>query len=252
MASHRSRPRLTAGFTLVELLVVISIIALLIGILLPALSAARNAARTMQCGSNMRQLGIAFTAYAQDYDDSLPCARADFTADDPSNPFQATATWWFATLAEYANAETTASIPARGSVFWCPEHLATDGPKDPTPGIFSWRFRISYAYPILYAGNRKAVGGGIANPDAPPAKLFQLLDASDTMLLLETRDEFGPDSFVQTNPGYPPAFGQHGAQEETTNLLAADGHVANFDGAELYAQWITGTGQTEPPFNQTW
>ncbi|MEM6259221.1 MAG: prepilin-type N-terminal cleavage/methylation domain-containing protein [Planctomycetota bacterium] len=54
------------AFTLIELLVVISIIALLIAILLPALKAARSSARTVNCLTKLRQLGIAASGYAAD------------------------------------------------------------------------------------------------------------------------------------------------------------------------------------------
>ena len=65
------------GFTLVELLVVISIIALLIALLLPALSQARRAAQAAACLSNMRQLGVAMSAYTTDGHDTLPYHYSD-------------------------------------------------------------------------------------------------------------------------------------------------------------------------------
>ena len=52
------------GFTLVELLVVVAIIAILIGLLLPALAGGRKATRDVQCANNMRQLCTALVTYA--------------------------------------------------------------------------------------------------------------------------------------------------------------------------------------------
>ena len=81
-----TRRRNAGGFTLVELLVVIGIIALLISILMPALSRSRKVAQRMNCMSAMRQLGIALQAYAAENKGHTPVQVSDAVADwaDPA------------------------------------------------------------------------------------------------------------------------------------------------------------------------
>ncbi|MBC7806552.1 MAG: DUF1559 domain-containing protein [Akkermansiaceae bacterium] len=65
-----AKPR--AAFTLIELLVVIAIIAILAAILFPVFAQTRDKARQTACQSNLKQLGIAYIQYAQDYDGQFP------------------------------------------------------------------------------------------------------------------------------------------------------------------------------------
>src|SRR5437762_6356050 len=67
--------RARSGFTLIELLVVIAIIAILAAILFPVFAQAREKARAISCLSNCKQAGLAWSMYAQDYDETTPPQR---------------------------------------------------------------------------------------------------------------------------------------------------------------------------------
>jgi len=96
-----------AGFTLVELLVVIGIIAILIAILLPALNKARNQAKIVQCLSNLRQVGLAFTMYTNANAGWYPyptSTQASPQQPTGSNPYGGTPIW-FDAIDQYLGAK---------------------------------------------------------------------------------------------------------------------------------------------------
>ncbi len=126
------RRRLSLGFTLVEVLVVIAIIGLLVALLLPAIQGTREAARRMQCQNNLKQLGIALQLF---HDTQRTFPASGWTTAGPGNPkgkyvgwrpmvlpyleqenvyrlYDSSANWWEGTNL------TVASIPL--PIFRCP------------------------------------------------------------------------------------------------------------------------------------
>ncbi len=87
-SARRAKP---SGFTLIEILVVIAIIAILASILFPVFARVRESARSTSCQSNLKQLGLAFTQYAADNGGRMPGAGNwqnwgdGFTGGDPAN-----------------------------------------------------------------------------------------------------------------------------------------------------------------------
>ncbi len=80
-AKASSQPR--RGFTLIEILVVVGIIAILLGLLLPAVQAVREASRRASCVNNLRQIGIALTMYEGIYHTMPPGVAEDLGGQTP-------------------------------------------------------------------------------------------------------------------------------------------------------------------------
>lgn len=101
-----SRPCISlsgGAFTLVELLVVISIIVMLLAIMMPSLQKARNQAKKVACLSNMRQMGIVLITYLVDSDNHLPPSSCHLT-----NPEQ----YWLCILNKYSSAPLLFRCPS--------------------------------------------------------------------------------------------------------------------------------------------
>ena len=128
------RKSLKSGFTLVELLVVIGIIAVLISILLPALQRARDSAATIKCAANLRSIGQGLLAYAAENKQFLPTAfYYRGTTVNPTTGLQTP------TAATYGYVHWTSLLygSVQPDAFLCPA-VANGGlpPTDPLPGNF--------------------------------------------------------------------------------------------------------------------
>ena len=114
------------AFTLMELLVVVAVISILVAMLLPAVALVRSQAKATVCASNLRQIGLAFSAYANDNEGLMPDSAISATG--------LTTVRWSELIAGYVEADRFAKADGTGKIIHtkhtiltgCPEWTATE------------------------------------------------------------------------------------------------------------------------------
>lgn len=175
------------GFTLVELLVVIGIIALLISILLPSLSRAREMGNQVKCLSNLKQIGNSFLMYANENRQFLPFA----SWNDGSKLYREDWLWWqrirFDRIGESSIQPYLQFSTSNFEVLRCPSDQFESGrkPNSATNGPYNFSYVINW---WIASGSTNAVGVQATYPQYQVAKKLNQVRLSSQKVLLYEED----------------------------------------------------------------
>ncbi len=204
MISYTCKPK--SAFTLIELLVVIAIIAILAAILFPVFGRARENARTTSCASNLKQVGLAFIQYTQDYDEAYPIAGGALKFKDPDLTKPRS---WMEQIFPYTKSE---------QIYKCPSDTYSNAGTDSKYGYF-----MSARAAYIAAGNAAAATREVSIQF--PSLFVTGGDADSSIFAVDDADK---DDYSNNLMG----SGFNGTEKYDSkrhlggqNILFADGHV---------------------------
>ncbi|TSC92743.1 MAG: prepilin-type N-terminal cleavage/methylation domain [Candidatus Berkelbacteria bacterium Licking1014_85] len=152
------------GFTLIEMLIVITIIAILAAILFPVFARAREKARQASCQSNLKQIGLAMAMYEQDYDEQLPYSWLDTNG---TVGYQPSDTQWVDMIMPYIKNQQLNVCPSINSA------------DQPISGKYSYGLNLAFYYDIQI---------GYIQFNNPEGKCYsEIADPSGAILVCEVR-----------------------------------------------------------------
>jgi len=206
------------GFTLIELLVVIAIIAILAAILFPVFAKVREKARQTSCLSNLKQLGLGYVQYVEDYDEMTPDAGY-------YNPVNS------ATTLGYLLAPYVKSV----GVWRCPDDTFNTGAVNTQNGATYGYWNVSYGYNLFYFG---AVWNYSNKPSSAWRSLAAIQDPSGVVTMADSRDSngWGWDNNIFKISGMPASTNDTIGHTYGSNVLFFDGHAKWLNGSYLENQ----------------